>query len=48
MFDVVIPNNNEPAFYSNNLSFSQIAVDFAHSDTILYLYRKGWMHAMKY
>lgn len=40
MFDVVRPHNSQPVFYSKNLSFSHIAVDFANSDTVVNLYRK--------
>jgi len=44
MFDVVRPTSDEPVFFTKNLSFSRIAVDFPNSNAILNLYRKGWNH----
>ena len=46
MFDVVTPHLSEPLFYSKNLSFSRFAVDFANSNTVLILYRNGWLLVM--
>jgi len=43
MYDTVTPHNNGPAYYSYNVSFTAVAVDFADASrpTILYLYRTG-------